>query len=178
VCPRGDDASIVERPIAVTVTAQEQPGSAGTSLVVGDAIPTARRYLRRNLTLMVGELVCFALGMAFFDASTVLVSFVASLTGSAIILGLMPTIFQIGAGLPQLAMARFLAHRQRKLPYIIWGRFFSNLPLFFLVAVTWVSPHPVVLLVTLLRTLRDRPWRAECGLDGRFRQDLPARSAR
>ncbi|MFN8537557.1 MAG: hypothetical protein U0232_08795 [Thermomicrobiales bacterium] len=34
------------------------------------------------------------------------------------------------------------AHRQRKLPYVIWGRFFGNVPLFLLVGVAWVSQHP------------------------------------
>lgn len=110
--------------------------------------PVARRHLRRNLALTVAEIVCFAIGMAFFDASTVLASFVATLTGSAILLGLLPTIFQIGFGLPQLAAARFLAHRSRKLPYIVWTAAFRNLPLFVLVAVAWAGPRPAVLLAT------------------------------
>jgi MFS family permease len=132
----------------VAATVQEQSGAIDQPLRHAEVSPTARRYLRRNLALTVGEIICFALGMAFFDSSTVLASFVATLTGSAILLGLMPTIFQIGVGLPQLAAARFLAHRQRKLPYIIWASFFRNLPLFLLVGITWISQNPTVLLVT------------------------------
>jgi MFS family permease len=132
----------------VATTVQEQPVAIERPTPHGDVSPTARRHLRRNLALTVGEIICFAFGMALFDSSTVLASFIATLTGSAILLGLMPTVFQIGVGLPQLLAARFLANRQRKLPYIIWASFFRNLPLFLLFAATWASPSPAVLLAT------------------------------
>ncbi len=131
-----------------TATLQEQPGRADVPPVADDTSPTARRHMRRNTGLTIGEVIFFALGITFFDSSTVLASFVATLTGSAILLGLMPTVFQIGVGLPQMVAARYLAHRPRKLPYIIWTSFFRNLPIFLLAAITWRSQHPVVLLVT------------------------------
>lgn len=132
----------------MAATVQEQPGVIETPPRPGDVSPTARRHLRRNLIFTVGEIVCFATGFAFFDSSTVLASFVATITGSAILLGLMPTIFQIGVGLPQMAAARFLARRPRKLPFIVWAAFFRNLPVFLLTAVTWTNQQPIVLLVT------------------------------
>lgn len=132
----------------MTATVQEHPGPRDAPRHPGEISPTARRHLRRNLALTVGEIICFATGIAFFDSSTVLASFVVSLTGSAILLGLMPTVFQIGIGLPQLAAARYLAHRPRKLPYIVWTAFFRNVPVFLLVGVTWLSENPAALLVT------------------------------
>jgi hypothetical protein len=138
----------VERIGPVAATVQEQPRAIESPPRPGEVSPTARRRLRRNLIFTIGEIICFSTGFAFFDSSTVLASFVASLTGSAILLGLMPTIFQIGVGLPQMAAARFLAHRPRKLPFIVWAAFFRNLPVFLLTAVTWTNQQPVVLLVT------------------------------
>src|SRR3954454_2519675 len=39
----------------------------------------AQLHLRRNLGLTIGEIVCFGIGIAFFDSGTVLASFVATL---------------------------------------------------------------------------------------------------
>lgn len=126
----------------------QTPGEAPAAGAVRATMPPgdAQRHLRRNLALTIGEIVCFSIGIAFFDASTVLASFVATLTASTILLGLLPTVFQVSVGLPQLATARFLARRPRKMPFVIGATLCRNLPLFILAAVTWVQPSPVVLL--------------------------------
>ncbi len=106
-----------------------------------------RRHLRRNTVLTIGEIISFSIGAAFFDASTVLVGFVATLTASTIFLGLVPTIFQVGIGLPQLLVARFLARRPRKIPLLIVASLFRNIPIFVLAAFAWSRPEPAMLLL-------------------------------
>lgn len=130
-----------------TVQAPGETPAMGTTRAAGPP-GEAERHLRRNLGLTIGEIVCFSMGMAFFDAGTVLASFVATLTASTVLLGLLPTIFQVSVGLPQLAAARFLAHRPRKLPFVIGATVVRNTPLFILAAVAWLQPAPAVLLVT------------------------------
>lgn len=131
----------------VTVGTPEE--SAATDKRAPAALPDeAQRHLRRNFTLTIGEIVAFGIGAAFFDAGTVLVGFVATLTASTVLLGLVPTIYQMGNGLPKLAAARFLAGRPRKIPFLIGTSLFRNIPVFVLAAVAWSNPSPVVLLTT------------------------------
>lgn len=122
----------------------ETATGAEDDLTIADG--AAARTFRRNMALTIGEIVCFSLGIAFADAGTVLASFVATLTGSAIVLGLLPTVFQIGIGLPQLATARFLSRRPRKMPVLIVASIWRNAAFFALAAVAWTRPSPAVLL--------------------------------
>lgn len=131
--------------MATGATPESAPAGA---LRGGEPAPDeARRHLRRNTALTIGEIVSFSIGAAFFDASTVLVGFVATLTASTTLLGLVPTIFHVGIGLPQLLVARFLARRQRKMPLLIVASLFRNLPIFILAVIAWSEPSPSVLLL-------------------------------
>ncbi len=125
-------------------------GTPGDTPVAGarvvDAPDEAGQYLRRNFLLTLGEIVAFGIGAAFFDAGTVLIAFVANLTASTALRGLVPTIYQMGIGLPQLAVARFLARRTRKVPFLIAASLFRNIPVFILAAATWTRPEPGLLL--------------------------------
>ena len=126
----------------------QTPGEASAiGLMRPDALPPddPRRHLRRNTVLTIGEIITFSIGAAFFDASTVLVGFVATLTASTVFLGLVPTIFQVGIGLPQLLVARFLAQRPRKIPFLIASSLFRNIPIFLLAAFAWTRPEPATL---------------------------------
>ncbi len=128
----------------------ETPGelaTAGSTRADTTSPPESRRHLRRNTALTIGEIVSFSIAAAFFDASTVLVGFVATLTASTALLGLVPTIFQVGIGLPQLAAARFLARRPRKMPFLIAASLFRNAPIFLLAGFAWTRPEPTALLV-------------------------------
>jgi len=101
---------------------------------MADVPAEAGRHLRRNFLLTLGEIVAFGIGAAFFDSGTVLIAFVATLTASTALLGLVPTISQMGMGLPQLVAARFLARRPRKVPFLIAASLFRNIPVFVLAA--------------------------------------------
>jgi MFS family permease len=123
------------------------PGEAPAAGARATATPDeSGRYLRRNVLLTLGEIVAFGIGAAFFDAGTVLIAFVATLTASTALLGLVPTVSQMGMGLPQLAAARFLARRPRKVPFLIAASLFRNIPVFILAAATWTRPDPGLLL--------------------------------
>ena len=113
---------------------------------VADAPAEAGPHLRRNVLLTLGEIVAFGIGAAFFDAGTVLIAFVATLTASTALLGLVPTVYQMGLGLPQLAAARFLAGRPRKVPFLIATSLVRNIPIFVLAAAAWTRPSPGLLL--------------------------------
>lgn len=127
---------------------REEAGEhAPSSLLGGDGgSPAAPRHYRRNIALTIAEIVCFSVAMAFADAGTVLAGFVTTLTASTVLLGLAPTLQQLGMGLPQLAVARFLAHRPRKMPFLIVASLIRNLPFFILAAVAWLGAAPPVLL--------------------------------
>ncbi len=129
--------------MATAGTPGEAP-AAGVS--AADAPDEAHRHLRRNFLLTIGEIVAFGIGAAFFDAGTVLIAFVATLTASTALLGLVPTVYQMGIGLPQLAAVRFLTGRPRKVPFLIATSLFRNIPVFILAAATWTRPDPGVLL--------------------------------
>lgn len=124
-------------------TPEEAPAAVAR---VGDVVAERDQYLRRNFLLTLGEIVTFGIGAAFIDAGTVLIAFVASLTASTVLLGLVPTVYQMGMGLPQLAAARFLAGRQRKVPFLIGASLFRNIPIFILAAATWTRPDAGILL--------------------------------
>jgi MFS family permease len=131
----------------VTVATEQREQTAGGVLGPPDPESQTRRHFRRNVALTVGEAVCFSLGMAFFDSSTVIPGFITALTGSAILLGLAPTVMQLGTGLPQLAAASFLAHRPRKMPFLVGASIVRNIPFFALAALAWARPEPTTLLV-------------------------------
>jgi len=127
----------------VAATEQEHQTAAAAGPLDGEG---ESRHFRRNVALVIAETVCFSLGIAFFDSGTIIPGFITSLTGSAVLLGLAPTLFQLGAGLPQLAAAGFVARRPRKMPFLVGASVARNLPFFALAAVAWSRPAPGALL--------------------------------
>lgn len=115
---------------------------------VASEIGGSERRSRRNTILVIAEVVSFSLAMAFFDSASVIPGFITALTGSTILLGLAPTVFQLGLGLPQLAAAAYLHARPRKMPFLIGASIFRNIPFFVLAGVAWLRPSPTVLLGT------------------------------
>ena len=109
----------------------------------GEADP---RLVRRNLALIVAEIVFFGLAVAFFDVGTVIPGFVTALTASTVLLGLAPTLFQLGMGLPQLVVAGYLTRRPRKMPFLIATSVVRNLAWFALAAAAWSQPPAEALL--------------------------------
>jgi MFS family permease len=108
------------------------------------------RNFRWNAVWFILDFVLFGVGMAFFNQTTVLPTFVGKLTDSTVLIGLIATI-QSGAWLlPQLFAASYVAGRARKRPYMVIPAFIGR-PIYAVLAVLTVTigaSEPAVLLIT------------------------------
>jgi hypothetical protein len=110
---------------------------------------------RRAFWAFFGDMLFFGIGMSFMSRSTVLPSLVRRLTGSAPLVGLVETVCNGAWLLPQLAVARFLASRPARRPYVVWPAFFERLlfvmaaPMLLLLAVPYPAAATVLLFVIL-----------------------------
>lgn len=105
----------------------------------------------RNLVSLAGDYIAFTVAWAFADQSTVLPAFARELTSSAPLIGLVSTIHSGGWLLPQLVAANYVAHRERKKPYIIWPLVVGRPMLLLLAAATlcWARQSPLIMLLLL-----------------------------
>ncbi len=78
-----------------------------------------RRHFRRNFTVNVAEAALWSVGMACVSTTTVLPLYVAHLTDSALIIGLIPSLELIGWHLPQLFTGNLVERLPRKLPFVL-----------------------------------------------------------
>src|SRR5688572_24212474 len=87
-----------------------------------------RKHLRYNVTvgLMDGGLFGLALGFASFG--TILPLFVASMTDSATLIGLVPAIHSAGWLLPQLFTATYTARLRRYKRTVLWATIHERIP--------------------------------------------------
>ncbi len=97
--------------------------------------------LRHNITvnLLDGGFFGFALGMA--SSITVIPLFVSSLTGSAVLIGLIGTIRAIGWQLPQIFTAQRVARLKRFKPAVLRGTLHERVPFLFLALLAWNTPR-------------------------------------
>jgi len=93
--------------------------------------PAAPRYedapaRPANFLLLVVDVACWAVGMAFLDAQTVLPRLVELMGGGPVVLGVLLALRQVGYWGPQLLVAQRLQNRDRYLPFLLrvcaWGR--------------------------------------------------------
>lgn len=95
----------------------------------------------------------FGFGMGFSSFSAIIPLFVANLTDSAILIGLIPSIHNMGWQLPQLLTANRLARLQTYKPFVLRMTINERLPFFFMAIVAWFSPgipKPVSLVLIFL----------------------------
>jgi hypothetical protein len=74
---------------------------------------------RRNFASIAGDWVCFVIGMAFINYTSVIPSFINRLTDFAPLFGLVITIANGAWLLPQLLAANHVASRARKKPFVV-----------------------------------------------------------
>lgn len=74
---------------------------------------------RRSYWLFFGDVTCFHSGFIILDASTILPMFLATLTGSPIIIGAVMAIRPLGMLIPQIWTAHRLRNRTRHKPFLI-----------------------------------------------------------
>ena len=96
-----------------------------------------QRDLKHNwiANLLDGAFFGFALGFASFI--TILPLFVSTMTESAILIGLVPTIHNVGWQLPQLFLANRVARQRQYRSMTIWMSIHERLPILGLAAVAW-----------------------------------------
>lgn len=75
---------------------------------------------RRNVAAFLADIGGFGAGIGFIHPVTVMPVLVRQLTSSALVVGLMTTVWIGGFLLPQLWAGRWLSDKPRKLPYVVW----------------------------------------------------------
>ena len=111
------------------------------------------KHLRFNFTIGLFDGGFFGLGMGFASFSGIIPLFVHHLTNSALLIGLVPAIHNMGWQLPQLLMAGWLGRVQRYKPLTLWMTIHERLPFLGLAGVALLvpqQPKTVILVLTFL----------------------------
>ncbi|MFZ4814993.1 MAG: MFS transporter [Phototrophicaceae bacterium] len=93
--------------------------------------PSAEPTYRRNFPFFLIDGILFTLALNIIGPSTVVPDFIRSLTSSEILIGLAASLFDIGSGLPQLFIARYMVRFERKR----WWFIGPNIPVRFAMVV-------------------------------------------
>jgi MFS family permease len=83
-----------------------------------DSGPAYPHY-RHNLLAFIGDFVCFRVGTAFLDSTTVLPTLVRQLTASTLLVGLVSSTSGGLWMLPQLVMANYVTGKERQKRYLV-----------------------------------------------------------
>jgi len=137
---------------------------------------------KHNIAVNLGDGAFFGMAMGFASFVTVLPLFVSTMTGSAILIGLIPAIHTAGWQLPQLFTARRVAQQSRILPILLWWTCLERLPFLGLAVVAWFLPLlgvRITLILTFIMLiwqglgggLAANPWQSLIGkiIPGRIR---------
>ena len=100
-----------------------------------------QKNLRFNFTIGMLDGGFFGLGMGFASFSAIIPLFVHHFTESALLIGLVPAIHNMGWQLPQLLMAGWLGRVQRYKPIMLWMTIHERLPFLGLAVVALLSSH-------------------------------------
>ncbi len=83
---------------------------------------------RHNFVVNAGDLISVNLARSFVFSTTILPLYVSYLTKSAVLIGLVPAILEVGFLLPQLFTARKAETLDRMKPYVVKVSLFERLP--------------------------------------------------
>ncbi len=92
---------------------------------------------KRNIVAGIWHGTFFKFGAAFSQENSILPSFIYSLTGSRVLVGLLSTIQRIGVVAPQLLLAHFLSRRSCKKKYLVGAIYLRSLVWFAMGFVVW-----------------------------------------
>jgi MFS family permease len=99
-----------------------------------------QKHLRHNLIVNLLDGAFFGLGLGFASFATILPLYVATMTDSALLIGLIPAIHNAGWQLPQLFTARWVARQSRIKPLVLSTTIQERLPFLLLAGVAWITP--------------------------------------
>ena len=102
--------------------------------------PDIDKHLKHNFIVNVMDGAFFGLAMGFASMVTIVPLFVASMTDSTILIGLVGSVHMIGWNLPQILTANWVAKLKRFLPMVMWMTFHERWPFFGLAAVALLIP--------------------------------------
>jgi len=99
------------------------------------------KNLRPNTVynILDGAFFGFAIGFASF--MTIIPLFISTLTGSAILIGMIPAIHNMGWQLPQLLIANRVSRQRRYKPMVLKVTIHERLPYLGLAVLAWFSPY-------------------------------------
>ncbi|MEO8356132.1 MAG: MFS transporter [Chloroflexota bacterium] len=99
-----------------------------------------RRHLRYNITVNLADGGFFGLAVGFASFGTILPLFVASMTNSATLIGLVPAIHSTGWLLPQLFTAKFTSRLRRYKRTVMFMSIHERVPFLGLALVAFLLP--------------------------------------
>src|SRR5574339_50251 len=123
-----------------------------------------RKHLRYNVTVGLLDGTFFGLGIGFASFSTILPLFVASMTNSATLIGLVPAIHSAGWLLPQLFTASYIARLRRYKRTVVLTTIHERIPFLGFALVAFLLPK-IGLQAGLILTFAFLVWQ---GLGGGF----------
>jgi hypothetical protein len=111
--------------------------------------PETLPHRRQNFAAFLLDYVAFGVALTFFNPDTIVPGFVGQLTKSALVVGLSSAAFHGSWLLPQLAVARLIHDKPRKMPYLVAG-LGGRVALWIIAAALWLGlggyPTPMLIL--------------------------------
>jgi len=108
-----------------------------------------QRNLKYNVIINLFDGGFFGFAIGFVSFTTFLPLYVSTMTDSAILIGLVPAVHNMGWLLPQLFTSKTVARLQVFKPYVLINTIHERLPFLFLALVAWLIPTigPTIALV-------------------------------
>lgn len=98
------------------------------------------KHLKHNYIVNILDGGFFGLGLGFASFSTIVPLFVSTMTDSAILIGLIPAIHNMGWQLPQLFTAKKISQLSFLKRHVLLMTIHERLPFFFLIFISWFLP--------------------------------------
>jgi MFS family permease len=100
-----------------------------------------QRNLRYNITINLLDGGFFGMALGFASFITIIPLFVSRMTDSALLIGLVPAIHNVGWQFPQLLTAGWVSRAKRIKPLVLWTTIHERIPFLGLAAVAWFLPQ-------------------------------------
>jgi MFS family permease len=100
-----------------------------------------QRNLRFNFTVNLLDGGFFGLALGFASFITIIPLFVSQMTDSALLIGLVPAIHNVGWLFPQLLTAGLVSRSKRIKPLVLWTTVHERIPFLGLAVVAWFLPQ-------------------------------------
>lgn len=99
------------------------------------------RNLRYNFTINLLDGGFFGLALGFASFITIIPLFISQMTDSALLIGLIPAIHNVGWLFPQLLTAGWVSRATRIKPLVLWTTIHERIPFLGLAIVAWFLPQ-------------------------------------